>query len=174
MEITVLQTVIFLIIAAFLGAVFGVGADMIKSFIKSGKVTPDHAKKEDLEKMETSFNTAFGKLETAFNNHLDKHEECEKNFVGKEFCEKHIVDCPIKEAVADIKAQAGYMNQHEVRHGRFETMMDQRLGVIEEFAKDTNLTFKQYSKELNELNTNLKVMVQQVKTYHKENGKNGK
>jgi hypothetical protein len=173
MDPNVLQTIILLAVAAFLGAGFGVGADFIKQYIKSGKVTPEHAKKEDLDKLEKAFKESFIKLEGAFHGHLDKHNECEKNFVNKEFCERHIIECPIKDAVVDIKAQSGYMNQHEVRHGKFETMMDQRLSVIEEFAKETNLTFKQYSKEMNELNTNLRVMVEQVKTYHKENG-NGK
>lgn len=163
MEFNVLQTVLFLAVAAILGA----GADMIKQYIKSGKVTPEHAKKEDLNKLEKAFKESVVKLEGAFNHHMNKHGECEKNFVSKEVFEKHLHNCPIKEVVNDI-------NRHRVDHGILDTKMDQRLRVIEKFATETNELLQLYSDRLNDVNTNLQLMIQEVKGYHKENGKNGK
>jgi hypothetical protein len=163
MEFNVLQTLLFLAVAAILGA----GADLIKQFIKSGKVTPDHAKKEDLDKLEKAFKESVVKLEGAFNHHVNKHGDCEKNFVSKEVYEKHLHECPIKEIVNDL-------NRHRIDHGVVDTRMDQRLSVIENFATQTHEMLQIYSDRLNEVNTNLQVMIQEVKGYHKENGKNGK
>jgi hypothetical protein len=163
MEFNVLQTVLFLAVAAILGA----GADMIKQYIKSGKVTPDHAKKEDLDKLEKAFKESIIKLEGAFNHHVSKHGDCEKNFVAKDVYERHLHDCPIKEVVNDL-------NRHRVDHGVVDTRMDQRLSVIENSATQTHEMLQIYSDRLNEVNTNLQVMIQEVKGYHKENGKNGK
>jgi hypothetical protein len=161
-EFNVLQTLLFLAVAAILGA----GADLIKQYIKSGKVTPEHAKKEDLDKVEKAFKESFIKLEGAFNHHVNKHGDCEKNFVAKEVFEKHLHDCPIKEVVNDI-------NRHRVDHGIVDTRMDQRLSVIENFATETHGMLQIHSDRLNEVNTNLQVMIQEVKGYRKENG-NGK
>jgi hypothetical protein len=144
---------IYIIIAAASGALFNLISVLAVRFVSSGKVTPDHLKKEDLNE-----------LKDAFNKHLDRHNECEKDFVQKGVFEKHLHDCPIKEVVDDL-------NRHKVSHGRMETKMDQRLGVIEKFATETNDLLRLYSDRLNDVNTNLQVMIQEVKDYHKGNGK---
>lgn len=150
---------IYIAIAALSGAFFNLVFSLVMRFLSSGKVTPDHLKKEDLEKVEKAFKESFIKLEGAFNRHLDRHAESDNDFVLKEAFERHLHDCPIKEVVSDI-------NQHRISHGIMETRMDDRLGVIEKFANETNDLLRLYAERLNELNTNLQIMIREVKGYH--------
>ena len=163
-----METIVYLAVAAFLGAGFGIGADLIKRYISSGKVTPDHLKKSDLQK-----------LEETMQKHLDRHTKCEKEFLKKEdalnkddYVKRdefriHLHDCPIKEIVAEMAA-------HKVDHGKVDTETNARLKEMESKMDKSSLAFEKMTDSLHSVNLKLGLMVQRVEDTYALFTKNGK
>jgi hypothetical protein len=139
-----MDTIFYLAIGAILAAAFGIGADFIKRWINTGKVTPDHLKKSDLQK-----------LEETMQKHLDRHTECEKDFVKKEDYMRHLHDCPIKQIVTEMAA-------HKVDHGRVDTETNVRLKEMEIKMDKSGITFEKMTESLHSVDVKLGLMVQKV------------
>lgn len=132
------------ILAAFFGAVFGVGGNLILRYLTSGKVTPDHLKKEDLNEMKEEFK-----------RHIDRHVDCEKDFVKQSDFDKHLHQCPVK----DIEKN---LIDHEISHGRHDSEIFTRLKTIEKQIIESSGTFSKLTEGLHEVDKKLGMMVQKM------------
>lgn len=148
------------LVAAFASAFFSIGGGIIFLYLKKGQVTEDHLKKGDIDGLKDWIK----QLNEEFKSHIDKHNTCEKDFVGKEQFEKHIHECPIKQIVDDMK-------NHEIRHGSFESRVEQRLISLDDFVKVTTKSLRFYAGQLSEINTNLQVLIRAFEDHKEENGK---
>jgi hypothetical protein len=137
------------ILAAFFGAVFGVGGNLIIEYFTSGKVTPDHLKKEDLNK-----------LEAKVQKHIDHHEECEREYLRKETFDKHVHDCPVKELSKDLIS-------HKLQHGKYDSEIFNRLDNMEKTMSKAADTSEKLTDGLHAVDLKLGLMVNKMDSFFK-------
>jgi hypothetical protein len=142
-------------VTAFLAAGFAVGGNLIIRYLVSGKVTPDHLKKEDI-----------AELKNELQKHLERHETCEKDFVKKETFDTHIHNCPVKQVEKDLI-------DHEISHGRHDSEIFTRLKTIEKQIIESSSMFAKLTDGLHSVDKKLGLMVQRIDLFFDEKKWNG-
>jgi hypothetical protein len=132
------------IIAAFFGAGFGVGGNLITRFVTEGKVTPDHLKKEDLDD-----------LKHQFEKHIEKHTQCEREFLPRKDFDKHVDLCVIR----SLKKE---MTEHEIQHGKLDSEIFTRLKTIEKQINDAAVLSSKFSDLFAKMDLKVGLVVQKL------------